>query len=922
MSAGTFVRAQGHIQGQITESESTQPASYAEIQIFQSGDTTVYQYSSTDENGHYKLELKNGQYDMRIIFDDYEPMDVTNLMINTNTDTTINIILTTKLEFNNFNEVVILSEQSKNNIQSLYQIQKMNLSMSDGISMDIIAKSTDRHTGEVLKRISGTSIQDNKYVIVRGMNDRYNLSIVDGAVLPGTEPNRKTFSFDIIPSSVIDNITITKSASAELPAEFAGGIIMVNTKEMPSKGFTEFNIGMSFNSNSAFKDFYSGKIYSTDYLGIEGGHRSLPHHFPSFERIQKQYPVIGQQESQFLLNQLNNDYNIYHKKALPSINFQYAHGQVFTLKNSQKLGYQLGINYSHEENIKPNILRQYDNYDYTDVIYNFKTNIGALLNLTYISEHSKISLKTLYNNNFDNQHLQREGVNYSNSSQQMYTAFDLFQKSLLKTALQGEHQFLNNKKINWLLAYNNISNQRPDQKKMTYSKQNDVDGPYYAELSTLGKSNSRLFGTLRENAFQAQVNTTIPIHFLDTTQLKIGIDEQYRYREFSNRYLGAVINTAHPDALEVLVQPISSIFNENNINNDLFRFSEQTIDGDFYTAHSLTTSAFIMLNHQIKRFKINYGIRAENYNTILNSYNKNALNENWLSILPSANIIYSINDLNQLRASYSNTVARPEFREMTNLAYYDYELNAIFNGNPTLQLTDIKNMDLKYEYFMGRGEILSISAFYKHFTNTIEYSVYASNTAYEVTPRNYSKGYNLGLELELRKKLDILSARNFFQQTTFYLNAAYTHSSVLLPDNYYIMGQIQTHRPLAGQSPWNLNAGLYYQDSKDRYSFNLLYNFLGKNLYMIGNDRLSNVYLNDRHILDAQAAFSITDKLKLKINIKDILNSPLTYFMDQNVNGTFERNTFINGQIKVNEDWIWQEYRPGTSYGISIQYKL
>lgn len=917
-----IVLSQNKIRGLIKEGEDMKHAIAAEIQVFKFSDTVVYQSTYADEYGYYELDLKDGTYDIQILYEDYVPYRVNKILIQSNADTTIDIVLIDKYDSQTFNEVVVLGQQSQNSIYSLYQIQKQSLTMSDGISQDIISKSSDRHTGEVLKRVSGTSIQDNKFVIVRGMSDRYNLSLMDGAILPGTEPNRKTFSFDAIPSSVIDNIVIHKTANAELPGEFSGGLISIQTKDMPNQPYSEINLGIGFHSNSTFKDFYSGKLYGNDFLGFDAGNRSLPEGFPSFQEMNQKYASIGSKESKLLLSQLNNDYKIYHKKSMPGIQIQYAHGNVFTLNDFRKIGYQIGISYQHDELIRPDIIRQYDNYDYKDNVYFFRTNIGALFNATYLSTHSKISFKSLYNRNFENQHLQRQGINYGTSTEQKYTAFDLFEKSILKSTLMGNHKIAETNQIDWLVSYNYVMNNRPDQKKITYSKLLGEDGLYFAELATMGKSNSRLYGELQEHVVHSNVKYTFKIPFFNNSEMKIGLDEQYRFRSFSNRYLGAVINSSHPHALDILTMPIESIFTNQMIEEDYFRFSEQTIDGDFYNAYAMTSSGFVLFTQDLNNLKLVYGIRGEMYNTELSSIKKKEVDKQWFSLLPSASIIYMVDEKNQIRASYAKTIARPEFREMANMAYYDYELNAIFTGNSTLKPTDIHNLDLKFENFIKNGEIFSTTIFYKRFTNTIENSVYASNTAYEVTPRNFSKGYNLGIEVEYRKRLEDLFHSYWISNSTFYLNASYTHSSIHLPENYYIMGKIQTHRPLSGQSPFVMNTGLYFQDPNNRYSINILYNFIGRNLYMIGNDRLSNVYLNERHLLDLNCSFEINKNLSVRLSVKDILNSPFTYFMDQNVNGKFENNWFIDGQIKVDEDWIWQKYKPGTSYGLSIKYKM
>lgn len=915
--------AQGTIIGKVEDGVNNETVIAADVQIFPKGDSAILQSTFTDENGKFEMELPEGTYDVHVVYDGFQTKMLTDVHVIKGQQTTFTVTLTDMVDPTELEDVVIRANYTKQSVVALYTQQKEANTMGDGISADVISKSPDRNTGDVLKRVSGTSIQDNKFVVVRGMNDRYNVAMVDGAILPSTEPNRKAFSFDIIPSAIIDNIVITKSGSPDLPGDFSGGVINILSKDMPNEAYTNFSLGTSFNTVSTFKDYYTGTTTPTDFFGFDDGTRQLPSSYPSYDYMARNYNSSNISESNKYLNSLNNDYKIHQRKAMPGINMQLAHGNSYALKNGNRFGINMGLTFSHDEVIKPNLIRQYDNYDYNDNIYGYRSNLGLLLNMGYLTAKSKVSFKTIYNKTFDNNHLQRTGTNYSSTTNIQYYAFDLIQKSLLKSTLLGEHKLGAESKLDWLASYNFITNNQPDQRKITYSRLIGNEGPYFMELNTLGKANNRLFGDLSEHVVNANVNFSTPLNFLGKSKLKMGLSEQIRMRSFSNRYVGAVLNTSNPEAMNVVFKPMHEVFTPQNINNNFFRFLDQTIDGDFYDATAMTTAAYLMLESTVwDKLKLVYGLRAEHYYTKLDSYRKNEVDEQWLDFLPSLNAIYGLNDKTNLRFAYFKSLVRPEFREMANLAYFDYEMSAIFTGNPYLTPTSIHNFDIKYEYFPNPGEILAASVFYKHFTNTIENSVYASNTAYEVSPQNFEGGYNVGIELEVRKKIDFISDAKMIRNLTFYTNVSLVKSSIKLPANYYIMSQLQTERPLSGQSPLVINSSLGYLSDNGKLGLNVLYNYIGKNLHMIGNDRISNVYFNGRNILDLQASYQFTERFTVRMTVRDILNSPYTYYMDQNLNGKFERNYFQNGQINVNKDWIWQEFKPGTSIGLTLNYKL
>lgn len=899
----------------------------AEVNVYKQNDTNVVMSTFTDVDGKFEMALPQGVYQVVCNYVGFESLVKDSIWIQDNESVALDLQFGTLAKDNQLEGIIVRGTAAKDNIQSLYVQQKNASTIGDGISSDVISKSTDKNTGEVLKRISGTTIQDNKFVIVRGMNDRYNIALVDGSVLPSTEPNRKSFSFDIIPSTVVDQIVITKSGSPDLPGDYSGGAIQILTKDIPNQPYTQVSLGTSYNTLSTFKDFQSGFKSSTDILGFDDGSRQLPKDFPTFRQLQDPNfysPSNGEQSSNYL-NRLNNDYAITQRTALPALNLQLAHGRSFYLSEDRQIGINAGVTYNHEERIRPNSIRQYGNFDYTDDVYSYGTNLGALLNVGYYSKGNKILWKNLYNKVFDDKLLMRSGTNYSSTKDIQYYAFDLLQKSLLKSTLIGEHTFSGGDHIlDWNLSYNLVTNNQPDQKKITYSRTMGTDEPYFADITTLGKSNNRLFGQMDEHIVNAAVNMRMPVDILGSSLLKYGLYGQLRMRSFSNRYLGAVLNSSHPGASEVVYEPLDQLYTKENINDGYYQLVDQTTNADIYDAQATTSAAYIMMENLIQdKYKLVYGVRAEHYYINLNSYTKNEVRTSWLDILPSVNLTYMLNEKTNLRASYFRSLVRPELREMANMSYYDYELDAIITGNPSLVPTRINNIDLRYEFYPNIGEIVSASVFYKNFTNTIENNLYGSNSAYDVNTKNFEGGYNVGFELELRKNLGFLSPGTIMDHFSIYTNTSIVYSQIKLPANYFIQGQLVTDRPLTGQSPLVINAGLGYTSTDQKFSANVLYNYIGKNMYMVGNDIIGHVYMNARNILDFTASYQFSERFGMKLSVKDILNSPYTFFMDQDVDGKFTRTGFVKGNpIRVDKDWVWQEYRPGTSIGLSVNYKF
>jgi outer membrane receptor protein involved in Fe transport len=280
-------------------------------------------------------------------------------------------------------------------------------------------------------------------------------------------------------------------------------------------------------------------------------------------------------------------------------------------------------------------------------------------------------------------------------------------------------------------------------------------------------------------------------------------------------------------------------------------------------------------------------------------------------ILPSVNLIYSITQKINVRASYYKTVSRPEFRELAPFAFYNFLQDNILSGNPNLQRALINNYDVRFELFPGAGQVFSISGFYKSFTNPIELiNRTGTSGAPELYYTNVPKVTNFGTELEYRLKLGFITKKDstFFDGTTFYTNMSLIRSRVDLTDFAGAGGE----RPLQGQSPYIVNAGLIYNSFKGDWSASVSYNVVGQRIYIVGNVQEPSVWENGRHVIDFQVSKIIQEKLEIKLNVKDALAQKLIYFQDLNGNRKYDAGTDNN----------WQEVTYGQTVSLSLKYNF
>lgn len=911
--------AGGKIKGKVSDSKNNESVIGAVVVVKGSSEGTT-----TDIDGNFEISVKPGVHTVEIKYVGYQTKEVTDIKVEEAKEANVTIALS-QAASTQLAEVTVQSSLKKENIGAIYVMQKNAATISDGISADLIKRSPDRSTGEVLKRVSGTTIQDNKFVIVRGLSDRYNAAIVDNASLPSTEPNRKAFSFDIIPASLINNIIITKAATPDMPGDFAGGVISIHTKEIPEKNFNTISIGSAFNTASTLQNFKTGFKSKTDFLGFDDGSRQLPSTMPTTNQILTNQLTHSQQIT--AENSLNNDYSIKERKGLPAANIQASMGRVWSMKGNKHFGIVAAANYGHTETVLRDVVRNYDNYRYKDNVYKYSTSIGGMVNLGYSAGKTKLVFKNLYNRNFEDNFLFREGNNFSSSKYINYYAFDLTQKALLKSSLEGTvNTGRGQNKLNWVVAYNNITNNQPDQKKTTYFNDN---GTMVADNGTIGKANNRLFSTLNENVYITGINYSMPVEIAGIkNQLKVGATAQLRTRDFQARYLGLTPNSDPTNTASAAYVnsslPINQLYNATAINNGAYTLNDITSGSDSYNATTTTGAAYAMMDTKLsERFRVVWGGRVETFNLKLNtSLYGTPLNidTTWTDILPSANFTYALTEKANLRASYYHTLARPELREVAPLSYYDYEMSALVNGNPRLMRTQIKNADLRYEIFPRNGEIISGSVFYKHFTNTIENEVYSSGiSTFEIKPNNYKSAYNVGIEGDIRKSLSFIAPNSFMDRMSFYTNAAYIKSLV----NDTTRNSVD--RPLTGQSNYVLNSSIGYTTEDGKFSFNGLFNRIGQRIYLVGQGggstgfMLGNVYERPRNLLDLQVTYNISKNSELRASVKDLLNAPVVLYYDQNGNKRFDNPVFTE-QVVSTEDYILQKYRPGSTF--TLQYTL
>ena len=918
---------------------------------------------SSDFDGNFSLGgLQPGKYNLIASYITYDNKKFVDVVVKANDVTDFSITLD-QSSSQTLGEVVVQAVMNKENTNALFVMQKNNASVSDGISSESIKKTPDRSTSDVLKRVSGASIQDNKFAIIRGMSDRYNAAYLNGSPLPSSESDRRAFAFDIFPSGILDNLIILKTATPELPGDFAGGIILINTKNIPEKNSTSISISGGYNSLTTFKDFKTYKSGNTDWLGIDDGSRQLPSSIPSTKGFSE---LTTNQQRVEQARKLNYDWTLQNKTALPNLNLFVTQANVFKLFKKD-FGSIVAITYNNSNNTTISDRRDFIEQgetvkkitDYKDTTYSNNILTSLLWNLSYkLNDNNQIGLKNLYSINSDDKVLVRQGIydgedvtspGWEKSNVRFFT-----QNNIYSGQLNGDHLIPKGKiKLKWIGGFSDITRDIPNLRKMVYQKNSASanDSVKYAaqigeEAVTPTSSGAMFFSKTKERIYSIKYDASKSIEIKNTKhEIKIGGFNQQRSRDFAARLLGYTkyknprTATNPKDTLfnnDLLLLDESQIFALQNMGgvdgpgkyDGGFKLSESTSFIDSYSASSVLNAGYLQLDSRFSdKLRFIYGLRAEYYmqsiNTFDSKYNKNTRDTSVIDFLPSINAVWSVTERTNIRAAYYRTVNRPEFRELAPFNFYDFVTNYTTSGNDSLKRATINNYDLRFEYYPKRpGQIISVSAFYKDLTDAIE-QIAGNGQVRSINYSNVAKATNMGLELEYRVLLATIfrnDSSRFLNGTTLFTNVSYIKSDVDVSK----LNGVEA-RPLQGQSPIIINGGIQYLDSKYDFGLSISYNYVGKRIIIVGNEDEQNIWENPRHVLDLQLSKTFKEKIEVKLNVRDALSQNLIFYQDINKNGKFDKKSLTDNQDfqhPSTSDNIILNTRLAPTISISISYKI
>ncbi|MFA5667796.1 MAG: TonB-dependent receptor [Balneolaceae bacterium] len=939
LSTAAIAQEKGSLAGTILDEVTGEPIIGASVYL----EGTNLGAASAVDGSYLVKNIEPGSYNILVSYISYQKTRITSVDIKLGEVTTLSLLLVPETEL--LGEITVTAEAILNNEAGLLRQRQKSISFSDAISSERISKSGASDAAGVMKKVVGASVIGGKYIYIRGLGDRYSSSHLNGVELPSSDPDKKSFQFDMFPSNLLENIVTIKSFTPDKPGNFSGGLVDVNTKEFPEKRTLTYSFSSGYNTSTTGKIGYLAESNTSGLLAYDNGMRAIPKVVNDY-RNNPNFVLPTPTSARFNADKasvLDKFSNAFNNQMAPSARIMPINtSSSISFGNQTKLfdktlGYSASLSYSRKASSYSNgtlgrwqLIGNLNEssgltnlFDLNDLKSEISVDIGLLTELSYkLSDNHKLSANYINTRSGIESGRNITGVWNDEAPNDTYqsSVIQYIERKLNSYQLHGRHSFSNifGSTLKWTASYANNAQEEPDLRYLTYLIQDDGSGGEFLSLSNgLLQQPARFFRDLSESNTNFILDYEIPLMPLVGMQgkFKTGYYSQIINRDFNeSRFEYATGAKGFTDFKE----DINSFFgymgivdeapNGRPIFGNTIRDASNTKNQ--YNANKDIHAYYAMLELPISNsIKLIGGIRQEN-TTIRTVSEDTSLVEGNLNnrdLLPAISSIVSVNENMNIRASYTNTVARPTFRELAPYTTFEFVGDFIFTGNAELKRTLIKNSDLRWEWFPNPTEIIAISLFQKGMTNPIERKV-RTDVNRAQTVENVEEARVYGLEVELRKNLGNMSEylNNFSLSSNFTL----VESRVSIPEDELYNIRIsdpkaKEYRSLVGQSPYIINFDLEYYKSTNGLLVNFSYNKFGDRLYSVALGAIPDVFERSYSTIDMVAKKSFKNGLNLKFSIKNLLDPDIKL-----------------SQKYGSDEYIYQSYNKGRSISLGLSYSF
>ncbi len=892
LSAALQAQAPGRIVGRVVDAEQGNPIAGAQVEVVGVALTTT-----TALDGRYAVAgVPAGPASVRVRMIGFAPKLVTGVVVPSGSSVNQDVALSASAV--QLAEIAVTAQAERGTVNRALDEQRNAINIVNSVSAEQIDKSPDGDAGQAIQRVSGVTVQDGKYVFVRGLGERYTTTTLNGTRIPSPEPERKVVPLDLFPSGLLESITTSKTFTPDQPGDFSGAEVNLKTREFPAQQVMNFSVSAGLNTGATGKNIFRAPRVGQEWLGVAGSERQLPDGL----RAAGDLRGITPEEQNSLIASFRNAWSAQPDDGTPNGGTSMSLGGEGPFLG-HPVGYLGSFSYSYTQEVRneetrglakngtvPGTALPFNTYEGSggrnSVLW------GGMLNLsTRIGEGSKISFNNTYTRTADNEATVLTGDNeeFSQFNPLTFTRLEFIERSVRSNQVAGEHLLGDKHLINWSVTSSGVNRDSPDRSDIGYTSIPDASGTLVPR-TWVGQQRfaTRTFSELQESSWDLAGNyrltlgsSTLPV------QLKLGGDYRDTDRDADTRAYD-IINVQLDDA-QRSVAP-EEIFTDANAESGDFTLHANA-NGGRYTAAEKIAAGYAQIELPLgDRLQLIGGARVEHWKVDVQSVTTVGevvpANPQNTDILPALALTFRLTPDQNLRLSATQTLSRPEYRELSPVPYFEGVGLATTIGNPDLQRALIQNYDLRWEWFPGAGEVLSFGVFAKRFSAPIEKVIIQAAGANTLSFVNADKANNYGIELELRKNLAALGLAPF----SFFTNSTLMRSRIT-PGNEGISSLTNADRPMVGQSEYVVNAGLGYASGSGAWSGTLLYNVAGQRIVEAGSGGLPDAYELPRHMLDASVQVPIASAMSLKLDGQNLLDAP--YRMTQ---GGVLRSRYTSGR--------------------------
>jgi hypothetical protein len=867
------VSTSGRITGRVISGETSQPIQRAEVQV-----AGTLHRAMTDLDGRYFLpEIPPGRHTVEVRKIGFTPKNVTNVGVAADSTTLLDLSLTTAVFA--VEAITVSADVERGTVSRALEEQRNALNIVNAVSAEQIARSPDSDASQAVQRVSGVTVQDGRYVFVRGLGERYTTTSLNGARIPSPEPEKRVVPLDLFPAGLLEGVTTSKTFTPDQPGDFSGAQVDLKTREFPANRVFTFSVSAGLNTAATGHTIARAPTTGREWLGFGGSARRLP----AAAREAGDLHGATQDEVNAILRSFRNVWNADAGDGYPKGSFGIALGgedPVF----GRRIGYIASLSYGFDQEIRQNETKAVAVGDgqggaraqnvYTGSTARTGVLWGGIVNLsTRLGSTSRLQFNNTYNRSAENEATRLSGVNEEFGYQLDITRLTFTERAVRSHQLRGEHLLGDRHRFEWSGTYSRVQRDEPDR--------SDLADEAVVNPETGAVQRTRWFGAARSatrtfselNEWSGETGGSLRFAFgAPGRELAIKVGGGYRRveRDADSRAFDIISGSLDETQRSA---PAESLFDGRHADGSLLL--RVNSNGGFYTATDDNVAGYVQLEVPLGgRVRLIGGARVER--SALNVLSLSPFGEETpaglrhTDVLPSvaANIALSRNS--NLRLSASQTLSRPEYRELSPVSYFDVLGGLTVRGNPDLRRALIQNADLRWEAFPNPGEVVSLGVFAKRFQDPIEQIQQGGTGASELSYVNAEAAHNYGVELEIRKSLGVLAEA--LTPFTVFGNTTLMKSDIT-PGSEGVSALTTANRPMVGQAEYVVNAGLAYSNYRGTVNATILYNVVGPRIVEAGVDPRPDTYEQERHVIDVSLRLPAFAGLALKLDARNLLDA-------------------------------------------------